>query len=221
MNKYQNNAKIAGLLFLVAMFASLFGGGLIESVFAGPESVNAIADNKTLILAGILLELLNAVAVVGIAGMLFPILRRHNEGMALCYLAFRVLEAVFCSLMVLAPLSLLELSDISAPDLQIISTLEFAQRAAITDLLIPVFFCLGAFLFYTMLLRYKLLPGFIAIWGLIAVILVMILNFMSITLGANLVLGMVFALPIILNEIFMGIWLMAKGFNPTAAFLES
>jgi hypothetical protein len=29
-------------------------------------------------------------------------------------------------------------------------------------------------------------------------------------------INMIFVLPIILNEIFMGIWLIAKGFNPSA-----
>jgi hypothetical protein len=32
---------------------------------------------------------------------------------------------------------------------------------------------------------------------------------------------MIFVLPIILNEVFLGIWLIVKGFNPSAVAAES
>ena len=38
--------------------------------------------------------------------------------------------------------------------------------------------------------------------------------------GPHIIVGMVFALPIILNEIFLGFWLVIKGFNASATVPE-
>ena len=52
---------------------------------------------------------MNAIAVVGIGVLMFAMLKRHNETLALGYLSLRIVEAVFCSLIVVSPLSLIRL----------------------------------------------------------------------------------------------------------------
>jgi len=221
MNDDRKTAGFVGALFLTAMVASLLGGGLVESVIAVPHHLVTL-DNETLLIAGMLLELLNAIAVVGIASLMFPIMKRHNETMAVGYLGFRLVEAIFCSMIVIAPLSLMTLSreylkaGISDIQFQAAGILAVAERASVANLLILVFFCLGAFLLYTLLYQTKLLPRFISVWGLVAVVSVLVINLLSLKLEIGMGISMIFALPIILNEIFMGIWLIAKGFNPPA-----
>jgi hypothetical protein len=142
------------------------------------------------------------------------VLKRHNETQAVGYLSLRIVEAVFCSLMVVSPLSLIRLGQ-NQP--QASAALSIAERASISGVLVPVFFSLGALLLYSSLYQSKLLPRFIPIWGLVAAALILTLNLLS-AFGLELGMGisMVFALPIILNEIFMGIWLIAKGLNLSA-----
>lgn len=207
-------ASTVGALFLVAMVASLLGGGLVESVISAPEPFAAVSENETLLVTGVLLELVNAIAVVGIGVLMFAVLKRHNETQAVGYLSLRIVEAVFCSLIVVSPLSLIRLGQNQS---QASAALSIAERASISGLLVPVFFSLGALLLYSSLYQSKLLPRFIPIWGLVAAVLILILNLLS-TFGLELGMGisMIFALPIILNEIFMGIWLIVKGFNPSA-----
>ena len=68
-----------------------------------------------------------------------------------------------------------------------------------------------------MCIRDRLIPGFIAIWGLIAAALVLIntvLGWFMPDLGAAL--GVITGLPMLLNELFLGVWLIVKGFNPSA-----
>jgi hypothetical protein len=163
---------------------------------------------------GTLLELVNAIAVVGIGVLMFAVLKRHNETQAVGYLSLRVVEAVYCSLMVVSPLSLIRLGQ-NQP--QASAALSIAERASISGVLVPVFFSLGALLLYSSLYQSKLLPRFIPIWGLVAAALILTLNLLS-AFGLELGMGisMVFALPIILNEIFMGIWLIAREFNLSA-----
>lgn len=223
MKSLQKTAKIVGALFLIAMAASLFGGSIVNSIISSSNYFTSSADNKLQLLTGVLLELINGIAVVGIGVLMYPILKKYNERMALGYLCFRVIEAVFCCSIVITPLALIKLSQehlkagaLDAQYLQASGSLLIAVRAGISDLLIPVFFCLGAGLFYSLLYKSRLLPRLISGWGIIAVILIfamnMIILFQTAILNAGILMAL--ALPMILNEIFLGIWLIVKGFNP-------
>lgn len=151
MNSNRKTAGFVGALFLTAMAASLLGGGLVESVISAPNHPLVTAENETLLIVGMLLELVNAIAVVGIATLMFPIMKRHNETMAVGYLGFRLVEAVFCSMIVIAPLSLMTLSReylkarISDIQFQAAGILAVTERASMANLLILIFFCVGAF----------------------------------------------------------------------------
>jgi hypothetical protein len=223
MNTYRKTAGFVGALFLTAMVASLVGGGLVESVISVPDPFTVVSENETLLIVGVLLELVNAIAVIGIGVLMFTVLKRHNETMATGYLSLRIVEAVFCSVIVISPLELIRLSQeylkagADAGYFQMAATLSIAGRASVSGLLIPVFFSLGALLLYSSLYKSQLLPRFISVWGFVAVVLILTLNLVS-AFGLEIGMGvsMIFALPIILNEIFMGIWLIAKGFNPSA-----
>lgn len=188
MNKSGNSAKLTGTLFLTAMAASLVGGGLIET--ANGET------NELLIATGVILEIVNALSVFGIGILLYPILKNFQKKTAQSYLFLRILEATAC---LAAPLVLVAFSN----------TTEL--RMLFTGKLIPLFFCSAAIVLYSILYLYRLLPRFISVWGLIGVAGIIVLNFANIKASA----GMLLALPIILNEIFMGIWLIVKGFNKT------
>jgi hypothetical protein len=224
MNAYRTTAKVVGLCFLAAMAGSLIGGGLLETILSAPDYLLAAAEHETQLIVGVLLELVNATAVLAIGILMFPVLKQHNEQLAVGYLAIRSVEAVVCSIIVIGPLALLTLSReygqagaAEAAYLQAAGALGIAERARVAGLLIPLFFSLGAMLFYTLLYCSRLLPRFISVWGFIGAALILILNIAN--LGAELGLGvsLVFALPIILNELFLGIWLIVRGFNPSAA----
>ena len=111
MNAHRTVARIAGALFLIAMAASLIGAALVGSVISTPDWPSAVAAGKTTLILGVLLELVNAIAVLCIGVLMLPVLRPHSAPMAHGYLGFRTVEAVFCAAIVIAPLALLELSD--------------------------------------------------------------------------------------------------------------
>ena len=163
----------------------MLGGGLVESVISVPDTFTAISENETLLIVGVLLELVNAIAVIGIGVLMFTVLKRHNETMAIGYLSLRIVEAVFCSVIVISPLSLIRLSQeyatagAEAAYLQMAGDLSIAERASVSGLLIPVFFSLGALLLYSSLYQSKLLPRFISVWGLVAAVLILTLNLLS------------------------------------------
>ena len=228
MNTIRKTAIMVGALFLIAMVASLLGGGLVESIISTPDYLTALSENETQVIIGVLLELVNGIAVLGIGVLMFPILKQFNESIAFGYLGFRIIESVFCCVIVISPLSLIKLSQeyvkagaTDASYFQTVGALSIAERASVAGLLIPVFLSLGALLLYYSLYQSKLVPRFIAVWGLIGATLILTLNLLlTFNLEIGIGISLIFALPIISDEIFLGIWLIAKGFNPSAIVSE-
>ena len=82
----QKTVRAVGALFLIAMAASLVGGvGYLESLLGAPDYLTAVSENETQVMIGVLLELINGIAVVGIGVLMFPYLRIQNEGTARGY----------------------------------------------------------------------------------------------------------------------------------------
>ena len=217
MKSHRKIATITGSLFLIAMFSTLVGGGIIESIVSAPDFLKAVMDQSGSIWTGVMLELLNGIAVVGIAVALYSILKGYNETLAVGYLGIRILESISCIIPAMKPLALLTIAEkyvaAGSPGesyFQTIGSSLLAERAEIMGLLVPIFFSLSALLFYIFLFQTKALPRFISIWGFIGVASIMVLNIFRIEVP----LGMILAAPIILNEIFLGFWLIIKGFNP-------
>jgi hypothetical protein len=213
MISFRKNAIIAGILFLTALVSSLLGGGLLESVLKTPDHLTIIPTDTSVMITGVILEFVNGIAVIGIAVILFPVLKQYNESIALGYVGFRIIESIFCIVSAMIPVALIKLSreykNAGTSYMHTLSTFIIEARTELAELLIPVFFGLGALLFYYLLYKSKLIPRLISVWGFIGAILILILCFIE----GNTIINMIFVLPIILNEIFLGIWLIVKGFD--------
>ena len=93
MSSTRRTAVVAGVFFVVAAVAAIAAKVLWQPVLSDPEYVlGAGADPRVLI--GGLMEFLTAAAVAGTAVALYPVVRRQNAGIALAYVAGRLLEAV-------------------------------------------------------------------------------------------------------------------------------
>ena len=81
-----------GVLFLVS-FGSLFiGDATIESILDEPDYLINVSENKTQLIIEMFIAFFLASTIVGIAVMMFPILKKHNEPIALGYVGFRITE---------------------------------------------------------------------------------------------------------------------------------
>lgn len=74
-------------------------------------------------------------------------------------------------------------------------------------------FVIGGFIFYSMLYKSKLVPRWISVWGLIADVVLLVASIMGTFYSFSTVTILLFALPIVTQEIVMLIWLIVKGFN--------
>jgi hypothetical protein len=208
-------------LFLIAMVTSLVGGIWLDSMLADPDYLRTVSEHEPQVIVSVLLELINGLCVVGIAAFMYPLLRAEDEGLALGYVGLRMLEAVLIVAAVVSPLALATLSQeyvrAGAADVSrflAAGAVFQAIRTVLAGQLLGIFFGLGALVFFYLLVRSRLVPRFISVWGLIAAGSVLAWNLLE-TAGVHVSFGMVLVLPIILNEVFLGIWLIVKGFNPS------
>jgi len=228
MKSARTTAVIVGSLFLISYLGVIAGGAFLEPLINAPDYLAQVYPNRAQMVLGVLFEFLNAAAIVGIAALLFPILKPHGEGLAIGYVGFRVIEAVVSILVSLSPLPLIELSQqyiqAGAPDasyFQTVGTVLLAERSWASQML-TVFFALAALVLYYLLFRSKLLPRFIPIWGFLAVASVILANVLPVPdMAEGFHPAQLLVLPIVLNELFLALWLIVKGFRPAALAAES
>jgi hypothetical protein len=218
---YNKYARIAGASFIIS-YLGLIAGSLVAGTILEGDYLALAGPNAIQLGLGMLLESLNGIAVICIAAMMYLILKHYNEGIALTYLIFRIVEAFLSVLGSTKALALIELSNAYLDAGSVgeyfttIGQIILADRHWHMEML-TVFFILGGLLFYYLLYRSEVVPRYISLWGLIAIVLMSVFNvllYLSIDLG--LAVSLVFALPIIANEIFIAFWLMIKGVDTSS-----
>jgi hypothetical protein len=134
---------------------------------------------------------------------MFPLFKPYNKTASLWYLVFRGIEG---GLMIIAGVLFLSHNPL---------LLEIRHGIYVWH---GYIFAVAALIFYYLLYQSNLVPRWISVWGVIAAILLILVNLLEIT---GLIPGlMILYLPIILNEVVLAIWLMVKGFNPSAIASE-
>jgi hypothetical protein len=227
MNANNKIARKVGAFFLISNVVFLLGAFVfVEPILGDPNYLTLVSENRTQVVLGVLLELANGVAYIGIAVLMFSVLRQRFESMALWYVCFRIIEFVMQTLSDLGPLALLNVSEefvnAGAPDsspFQALGTLLLAERAWAFQM-VTISLVLGALMFYYMLHQTRLVPRFISVWGLTAataVIATAMLDVFGIEPGSLEFLGVL----MLLNELFLGVWLIVKGFNSSATASDS
>jgi hypothetical protein len=224
-NKEKKTARIVGLLFITATVASSLGFAILDPILNAPDILVSVSANTTQVMIGVLLLLIDSAAVVGIAVLMFPILEKCNEALALGYVGFRVIEATVIIVASIILLSLLTLSQeyvqAAAPDASCFQTLG-SLLLAVWDwallLGIMIVFGLTALILNYLLYQSELIPRWLSGWGLIGAILLLAAGLLEIF---DINLTDLINLPIALQEMVFAIWLIVKGFNSSAIASES
>jgi hypothetical protein len=219
----QKIARVAGVLFVITFITAIppFVFLYVPVVDDPRYIVGAGADNRVLL--GAFLELILIIANIGTAVALFPILKRQNEILALGYVTARVVECAFIAVGILSLLTVVTLrQEAAGADAGSLLT---AGKSLValhdwTFLLGPGFFVgvgNGLLLGYLMY-KSALVPRGMAMLGLIGGPLI-------IASGVGVLFGVIEAggvwqtiatIPEFVWELSLGIWLIVKGFNPSA-----
>ena len=217
MNSNKTTARIFGVFFLLAFIAYGFGNGIVENISNSPGGLTNIYTNKSILIIGaILMALIHTFLNIGLAVIMFKILKQYNGYMAFGYLSaaisatvMLIFGAVF--LFLLVPLSE-EFIKAAPTDLQYFQSLYLLLKKGnfFAYQLGMAIWGLGGLMLCYLLYLSKLVPKAIAIWGFIGYI-VFIAGTILELFGNRL--GLIFDIPGGLFEIFLSIWLIVKGFN--------
>ena len=222
---YRKNAISVGILFIIATVVHVLGKTkFLDPILDAPDLLIKVSSNQNQLIIGSLLVLISVFACAGIAIGLYPVLRKHNEALALGSVGFRVMETMLYVIGVACTLSLIPLSQGSASagaanasPFQISGTLLLAVKDS-AGMLSVIAFTMGALLYYYILFRSKLIPRWLSGWGLVAA--VSSLACILLTIFGQLVpfstVFILLQLPIGLQEMVLAVWLIAKGFNQSA-----
>lgn len=226
MNSYRKTALSVAVLFLIALIFNIIASTIYQPILNAPDYIVSVYPNNIQVKIGILLDFICAPAMILIPIMLFPLFKMFNERIALGYVAFRLLEGILHIFLAINSLSLISLSqdyiNSGAPDVSYFQVLgnSIHARTEWATLLYIIVYTLGAILLYYILFKYNLIPRWLSVWGFLAAVLLSIgamLHMFDIFGTMPLMKAMAyFAPPIGLQELVMSIWLIVKGFNPTA-----
>jgi hypothetical protein len=204
-----------GVLYIIGTVALVLSVVVTDAVLTGPAFLAQIAAQPNQLAIGALLVLLAGFALAMVPIVFWPVGKRYNETLAMGYVVFRGgLETVIYIVGALGWLVLIALSkEADAGQLaNFVRTTETViwDQGAIT-------FVLGALMFYFVLYQSRLVPRWLSTWGLVGAALGIVPP-----LGGmfGLSLGILVA-PLALQEMVMAVWLIAKGFNPSALAAES
>ena len=225
MNSPRKTAVLAGTFFIIAAVAALAGLALYGPVLSDPRYIVTASGGDVQVLLGACCEVILAIAVIGTAVTLFPVVKRQNEGVALGYVAGRIVEAVVIVAGIISLLSVVTLRrDFAGAAGANAASLVALGKALVAvhdwtflfgpGLAIGVNTLMLAYLMY----RSGLVPRLIAVLGLIGGPVV----FASSTAALFglypqvSVWGSIAAIPVFAWEMSLAVWLIVKGFKPSA-----
>jgi len=224
MNTDRRTAIIVGVLFLLG-FAGVLMFPVLGNTLNAPDYLTKISAHQGQVLIAALLQLIMAFACAGIAIGLYPILKKHNESLALGAVGFRIIENVFQIVAALGLLLLLTLSQeyvkadaLAAPAFQTVGASLLAVKFW-APMLAGIGFCLGALMYYYVFYQSKLIPRWLSGWGLIAITLHLVAVFFAMFGQIDAFSGspiLLLSAPIFFQELTLAGWLIVKGFNPSA-----
>lgn len=216
-------ARIAGVLFLITFVTSIPALLLYDPVLNDTGYITG-AGADTRVYFGALLELILIVANIGTAVVLFPILKRQSETIALGYVTARVIESAFIAVGIVSVLAVVTLRQDLAGAGSDPATLDTVGRALVaikdwTFYLGPGFVVgigNGLMLGYLMF-QSGLVPRRMAMLGLVGGPLVCASGIAVLFDGIEPghAVQFIATVPEFLWELSLGIYLIAKGFKPS------
>jgi hypothetical protein len=220
-NTYRKTATAIGVIYILGFVVGIGGNILIQSLLGAPDPLAAVGVSSMLIAIGAMLWLL---AVAGDAAhgiLMLPVLKPFSERIAFGYFGARIMDAVFVSIMALLilfqiPLANEYLKGGASETLQTLSAVfNQAQLYAYNFGMITVGFA-GLMLCYAFY-KTQLVPRFLGVWGLIGYAVILGGSVLEVA-GFNL--NLIHTIPAGLWEVFIGVWLIVKGFSVSPTLSE-
>lgn len=224
MDALRRTAFVAGVFYLITFISSIPAVFLLDPVLNDADYIMRTTGGDTRVVLGCFLDLVNALACIGTAVTLFPVVRRQHEGVALGFVTARVFEAAIIVIGVVSLLAVVTLRQ----DLAGVAGTDAGALLVAGNALVAVrdwTFTLGpglmpgvnALLLGYLLYRSRLVPRLIPTVGLIGAPLLIVSAIATIFNDNDPITALAVSatIPIFVWELSLGIWLVVKGFTPS------
>ena len=221
MNKNRKLAVYIGLLYIIVLVTGILS---IVYVIEKPDYLTKVSENANQVFLGAFFQLIMVPAYMGIALLLYPILKKYNETLSLGFVGFKFIAAAFQIIGVITlPLFLIlsqEFVKAGFPDVSHFQTLGILLRTG-RDLLnhvgmiVPL--SIGALILYSIFYQSKLIPRCLSGWGFVGAALTIIASLLFMFQLIDLVtpIYIFMNIPLALQEVVLALWLIIKGFDPS------
>jgi hypothetical protein len=221
MNSLRKYSLAAGLFYLLT-FVSIPTLALYRSV-RGPNFVAGPGPDTPVIL-GVLLEMIVALAGIGTAVALYPIVKRQGEARAVGFVASRVLEAATIYVGIVSLMSVVTLRQAGAGTTALVVGQGLAAQYQWTFFFAQSFIpAVNAVLLGSLLYQSRLVPRWLPVLGFIGAVL-LVTSWLAILvrfIGAVSPVAAVAALPIAVWEFSLGVYLTFWGFKASPITLTN
>ena len=219
MNSNRKTALVAGILNITGMIAGML------SVIPAVESsdyLTEVSANKNKVLIGAFFQFTLVPIYIGFALLLYSILRKYNESLAIGFVSFRIIAGIFQLIgVIVLPLFLLlsqQFIKSTTPDMLYFQTLgdilKFGRDLA-NHVGMMLATGLGNLILFYVFYKTKLIPRWLSSWGFIGNILAILASFLILFRLIDVIAPhfIVLTIPLVLQEFLLAIWLIFKGFD--------
>jgi len=215
-------ARLAGLLIIGGMIAGILS--VVPSV-ESPHYLTEVSANQYQVLIGAFFQLTLVPIYIGFALLLFPLLRRYSESLAIGFVSFRIIAGIFQLIgVIILPLFLFLsqeflMSAISdTGNIQIMGEGLKLVRDLVNHVGMMLATGLGNLILYYVFYKTKLVPRWLSVWGAMGNTLAILASFLILFQLIDVIAPhfVVLTIPLVLQEFVLAILLIAKGFNSSA-----
>jgi len=214
-----NKEKIIGLFLFIGLIAGFFS--IAPAIDATNYLTEATINSNQVIIAAIF-QFIMSLVYLGIAILLYPVVKQFSLTLSIGFLSLRIIAVTLSILGTILMLGLLILSknyvngtSENILEIQILADTLKSSRNTVNHIFMILVLCAGNIMLYVVFIKSKLIPIWISLWGIIGAFLsiiasgLVLFNILDIITVEYIVLNT----PTAIFDLFLGVWLIFKGFN--------
>lgn len=211
--------RLAGLLMVAGIAAGIFS---VAPAIDATNYLTAAAKNSNQIILAAIFQLAMSFAYIGVAILLYPNIKRYGGTLSIGFLSFRIIAASLSIIGTMLLLSMLALSQAYSQNpsqpplaLEIVGNVLKISRDYINHVFMVLALCAGNYLCHVLLFQSKLIPRWLPIWGMTGAFLSVSASILFLFQKVDIItcVYLVLNAPTAVQELFLGIWLIIKGFD--------
>jgi hypothetical protein len=222
VREHRGAATTAGILYITGTVAGVLSLVVSAPIRDAADPLAYGADHAGTVVTVALLVLVMGLSLAFVPVVLFPVLRRVSEVLAAGYLVVRGAVETACYVLVaigwllVVPLGEALAAGAATDTPTGVRVGALVINADATHAVLTLVFLLGAVMFYALLYRSRIVPRWIAWWGLVAIPFYLAADLLAMygVFDANSSAQVLLFMPLAVQEMVLAVWMIARGFRP-------